>query len=212
MTSIDRMSVERLAEYISPDVRRVMLAQADRIEELEAKAMDNFQMYVDANEARIDADAKLAKAVEMLALCRKMQAQVAYPDDPLMVLVDSTLTELKGGEPIDSKELVANVILNRVKHSGYPDTICGVVNQRKQFSYTHDGLSDDPMDYGTYHDRLAWVSSKDMARYVVSNGVINGDVIMFHNTKVDPYWTSSYTLSGAVGGHTFYQEALGNDE
>ena len=37
MTSIDRMSVERLAEYISPDVRRVMLAQADRIEELEAK-------------------------------------------------------------------------------------------------------------------------------------------------------------------------------
>jgi len=37
MTSIDRMSVERLAEYISPDVRRVMLAQADRIKELEAK-------------------------------------------------------------------------------------------------------------------------------------------------------------------------------
>jgi hypothetical protein len=37
MTSIERISVERLAEYISPDVRRVMLAQADRIEELEAK-------------------------------------------------------------------------------------------------------------------------------------------------------------------------------
>jgi spore germination cell wall hydrolase CwlJ-like protein len=109
------------------------------------------------------------------------------------------------GEPIDGKELVANVILNRVEHSRYPDTICGVVNQRKQFSYTHDGLSDEPMDYDTYHDRLAWVSSKDMARYVVSNGVINGDVIMFHNTKVDPYWTSSYTLSGAVGGHIFYQ-------
>ena len=37
MTSIERISVERLAEYISPDVRKVMLAQADRIEELEAK-------------------------------------------------------------------------------------------------------------------------------------------------------------------------------
>ena len=37
MIRIDRMSVERLAEYISPDVRKVMLAQADRIEELEAK-------------------------------------------------------------------------------------------------------------------------------------------------------------------------------
>jgi hypothetical protein len=37
---------------------------ADRIEELEAKAMDNFQMYVDANEARIDAEAKLAQLVK----------------------------------------------------------------------------------------------------------------------------------------------------
>jgi len=43
MTSIDRMSVERLAEYISPDVRRVMLAQADRIEELEAKAVQALE-------------------------------------------------------------------------------------------------------------------------------------------------------------------------
>jgi chemotaxis regulatin CheY-phosphate phosphatase CheZ len=35
-----------------------------RIEELEAKAMDNFQMYVDANEARLDAEAKLAKGLK----------------------------------------------------------------------------------------------------------------------------------------------------
>jgi hypothetical protein len=51
--------------------------QADRIEELEAKvreleeykamyegqASENFQMYVDANEARIDAEAKLASVI-----------------------------------------------------------------------------------------------------------------------------------------------------
>jgi len=43
MTSIDRMSVELLAEYISPDVRRVMLAQAARIEELEAKLAKALQ-------------------------------------------------------------------------------------------------------------------------------------------------------------------------
>jgi hypothetical protein len=33
--TIDRASVERLAQYISPDVRAVMLAQADRIDALE---------------------------------------------------------------------------------------------------------------------------------------------------------------------------------
>ena len=50
-------------------------AMADRIEELEAK---------------------LAKAVETISLCRKMQAQFAHTEDPLMVLLDTTLAELKG--------------------------------------------------------------------------------------------------------------------
>jgi hypothetical protein len=54
MTSIERISVERLAEYISPDVRRVMLAQADRIEELEAKlakAVEAIEKMQDASDA-----------------------------------------------------------------------------------------------------------------------------------------------------------------
>ena len=55
MTSIDRMSVELLAEYISPDVRRVMLAQADCIEELEAKLAN----AVEAVEALMLADGEL---------------------------------------------------------------------------------------------------------------------------------------------------------
>ena len=50
-------------------------AMADRIEELEAK---------------------LAKAVETISLCRKMQAQFAHTEDPLMVLLDTTIAELKG--------------------------------------------------------------------------------------------------------------------
>ena len=48
---------------------------ADRIEELEAK---------------------LAKAVETISLCRKMQAQFAHTEDPLIVLLDTTIAELKG--------------------------------------------------------------------------------------------------------------------
>ena len=42
--------------------------------------------------------AKLAKAVETLSLCRKMQAQFAHTEDPLMVLLDTTIAELKGQE------------------------------------------------------------------------------------------------------------------
>jgi hypothetical protein len=62
----------------SEDECRFDFQVADRIEELEAdlrkmaldylaaegQASENFQMYVDANEARIDAEAKLAKVKE----------------------------------------------------------------------------------------------------------------------------------------------------
>jgi ABC-type uncharacterized transport system ATPase subunit len=47
--------------------------------------------------ARIkELEAKLAKAVETISLCRKMQAQFAHTEDPLMVLLDTTIAELKG--------------------------------------------------------------------------------------------------------------------
>ena len=110
------------------------------------------------------------------------------------------------GEPIQGQELVANVILNRVEHSSYPDTVCGVVNQRKQFSYTHDGMSDNPLDYNDYPDEIAWELSKEIAKETLDNGVFNPYILMYHTIHVDPYWASSYELSGVVGEHIFYRE------
>jgi hypothetical protein len=34
--------------------------------------------------------------VETISLCRKMQAQFAHTEDPLMVLLDTTIAELEG--------------------------------------------------------------------------------------------------------------------
>ena len=124
--------------------------------------------------------------------------------EPLLCLATAVFFEARG-EPIDGKELVANVIINRVESNKYPDAICEVVNQRKQFSYTHDGMSDNPLKYNSYHDSIAWEESLGMAEYVLDTGVINSYIIMYHNTDVDPYWTDSYSLSGKVGKHLFYR-------
>ena len=53
-----------------------------RIEDLEAKLAE--------------CEARLEKAVETISLCRKMQAQFTHTEDPLMVLLDTTIAELKG--------------------------------------------------------------------------------------------------------------------
>ena len=72
-----------------------------RIEDLEEKllsaTMDSYDMAKYEYRDRIEElEAKLAKAVETISLCRKMQAQFAHPEDPLMVLLDTTIAELKG--------------------------------------------------------------------------------------------------------------------
>jgi hypothetical protein len=43
-----------------------------------------------------DLEAKLAKAVEVLVLCRDMFDEVAHPSDPMSVLLNTTLAELEG--------------------------------------------------------------------------------------------------------------------
>ena len=107
-------------------------------------------------------------------------------------------------EGVDGMVAVAAVIVNRVEHSSYPSTVCGVVNQRKQFSYTHDGMSDNPLMYNTYHDTIAWEVSKEIANDTLDNGPTNPYVLMYHADYVTPYWVDSYTLSGKVGSHLFY--------
>jgi hypothetical protein len=49
---------------------------------------------------RIEAlEAKLAKAVKVLVLCRDMFDEVAHPSDPMSVLLNTTLAELEGDNP-----------------------------------------------------------------------------------------------------------------
>jgi len=71
-----------------------------------------------------------------------------------------------GNQPLAGQIAVANVVLNRVEHDKFPDSICGVVYQTKewrtswtgktipklgmcQFSWFCDGKSDKPKDSKT---------------------------------------------------------------
>ena len=56
-------------------------------------AADRIEALLDALEA---SQAKLAKAVELLTLCRDMFDEVAHPSDPLSVMLNQTLAEIKG--------------------------------------------------------------------------------------------------------------------
>ena len=48
-----------------------------------------------------------------------------------------------GSEPFEGMMAIADVTINRKKDTRWPDSICNVVWQDKQFSWTHDGKSDN---------------------------------------------------------------------
>jgi hypothetical protein len=109
-------------------------------------------------------------------------------------------------EPNAGQRAVAQVILNRVRHSSYPNTVCGVIFQGSerrtgcQFSYTCDGsLRRTP-------NKFHWNRSNKVAIAALA-GKINsmvGTATHYHATYVYPYWAPSLKFLGTIGAHRFY--------
>jgi spore germination cell wall hydrolase CwlJ-like protein len=61
-------------------------------------------------------------------------------------------------ETYEGRLAVVAVTMNRVASPNYPDTVREVVWQRKQFSWTHDGLYDTPRHRRSWQEALKMAS------------------------------------------------------
>ena len=122
---------------------------------------------------------------------------------PLTCLAVAIFFEARA-EPIVGMEAVANVIINRVEDSRYPDTVCDVVWEPKQFSWTHDGLTDDPEAHTGYQDKIAWVTSQEVAKAALLGDLLGITSTHYHAEYVLPFWADIYSKDGKVGNHVFY--------
>ena len=112
-------------------------------------------------------------------------------------------------EPVRGKIAVAEVILNRVESSHYPDDICSVVKQQSrgicQFSFYCDGKSDKPRNHRAYQ------RSMYLAELMIEEGdyitVLGKGVTHYHADYVDPYWCRSPKMNrvAKIGKHLFYE-------
>lgn len=114
------------------------------------------------------------------------------------------------GEPIDGQYAVAEVIKNRVESSHYPDDYCSVVYQRKQFSFTHDGKSDNPLKYLKNDlEKKAYKIAKNVAKHVDRGDVMGVTSTHYHRKDIKPYWAKHLEKDGTIGNHTFYTAMVG---
>ena len=111
-----------------------------------------------------------------------------------------------GLEPDAGQRAVAQVVLNRVRHTSYPGTVCGVIFQGSerstgcQFSYTCDGsLRRTP-------SKFHWNRAKKVAALALSGKIASpvGTATHYHTTEIYPYWAPSLRFLGTIGAHRFY--------
>ena len=128
------------------------------------------------------------------------------PLDEALTCLSRTIYWETKGEDAASMEAVANVVMNRLGHKGFPNTICEVVRQGReqgacQFSWWCDGRSDDAEDEKSY------AIAKEIARKALNRQLTDrtGGALYFHNRKVTPRWSSEYIETVKVGKHVFYK-------
>ena len=109
------------------------------------------------------------------------------------------------GEPSLGMVAVSQVVLNRVKNKKWPDTICQVVWQDKQFSWTHDGKSDKIPLLSKYQRRI-WMKSVYMFLIAHTEKDVTNGATHYHNTSVSPWWTKDMIVTAHIGNHIFLKE------
>jgi len=112
-----------------------------------------------------------------------------------------------GQESADGQRAVAQVVLNRVRHPAFPNSVCGVVYEGStrptgcQFTFTCDGS----MAYRPVP--ALWNRARKVADEMLAGGVYAavGYATHYHANYVVPYWASSLTKTKVEGAHLFYR-------
>lgn len=181
------------------------LAAADQVQKQQAATTK--AEVLEQNVATEGTKAKPAPA-EMIT---KPEVQAVDPsgekalDDAITCLARTIYWEARG-EDVAGKEAIANVVMNRLGHEGFPETVCAVVTQGKeqgacQFSWWCDGQSDDAEQAKSY------ASAKEISRKALNRqlGDRTKGALFFHHRNVTPSWSIKYMQSAEVGDHIFYK-------
>ena len=133
----------------------------------------------------------------------------------LMCLALNTYHEAKNQSMI-GQVATAQVVMNRVADSRYPNSVCEVVKQgpkykgsdvpvrhKCQFSWFCDGKSDEPRK-----DSKEWRMAQEYARIVLSGRIVldvTEGATHYHATYVKPSWAKTKTRTTRIESHIFYR-------
>lgn len=98
------------------------------------------------------------------------------------------------GEPYSGQVAVGAVVLNRIKHPSFPNTLSGVIYQSGAFTCITDGQFNQPVAESTYR------AARDALNGVDPSG---GAIYYFNPSTATSSWIWSRPLITVIGKHRF---------
>ena len=139
-----------------------------------------------------------ARRTELRSSAQPYVAWANYDADEVYWLSRIISAESRG-EPLKGQIAVGNVVLNRVRHKSYPNTIYGVIFDRKH------GTQFSPVSLGTIY-RTPTESAVIAAKICLEGYTISDSVLFFMNPRIaTTNWISkNRPYAFTIGNHSFY--------
>lgn len=186
--------IQTTADYVQKYAAQISTAEAE-LAEIEAE-IARKEAEIAAQEADIEALKKKYQEEVLMSQLANSSAkrdisQVVFEEGDRYLLANLIYCEA-GGEPYEGQLAVGAVVINRVLSSVYPNTVSGVIYQRRQFSPVASG-------------RLALALSQNKATpscYQAADAAMSGQT----NVGGCVYFRTPIPgLTGIqIGGHIFY--------
>ena len=121
-------------------------------------------------------------------------AQSAPQNSAQLDLLARIISAEARGEPYIGQVAVGAVVLNRVRHPSFPNSVAGVVYQNGAFTAVSDGQINQPVSSSAYQ----------AARDALSGWDPSGGAIYYYNpAKTTSKWIWSRPLIVVIGSHRF---------
>lgn len=149
-----------------------------------------------------------AKRIVRVKLESPAVAEVVKINPKELACLQANIYFEAGNQSEKGKEAIASVTLNRTKLRNYPPTVCGVVYQRSQFSWTR--LRNHIPNLKNVLESRQWVASREIAFRALSGKIKDATcgATHYHATYVNPSWghAARMRLVSRIGTHVFYTD------
>lgn len=98
------------------------------------------------------------------------------------------------GEPFEGKVAVASVVLNRVEHEDFPNSVENVIKQENQFQ---------PVDNGSIKEPAGELDKKAVNVALALEGKDDGSLYFYNPEIAEDDWQKTRTVTNVIGNHHF---------